>query len=135
MKKLILDIAKVIGAIATIGGAALWFNGKFETAVDTSSAVIDSLEVIKRDVYHINVEQSFMASDIQGIKDTLEDFESEHKQQGDQIRSLAWGLKNIERFTPTDFEEIIDEMLKKNGEGIAPSSSIYETDTELIGVK
>jgi len=133
--KEILTIAKYIVAVSVIGGAALWFNAKFETAVDSSEAVIDSLEVIKRDVYYNSVELSQLNESVQGIQDTLDDFEIEHKKQGQQIKSLVWGLNHIDQFTPEDFEEIMEEMLKKNGEGIAPSSSIYETDTELIGVK
>jgi hypothetical protein len=124
----LLIIAKYISAVAVIAGAALWFNAKFETAVDTSSAVIDSLEVIKEEILYINAEQAMMSEQIQGVQDTLDDFEAEHKKQSAQIKSLVWGMKNIERFTPEDFEEIMNEMLNKK------AVPVYSGSVEFIPI-
>jgi len=102
----ILNIAKYIVAVSAIAGAALFFDDFKDASRERDEAMLEAVE-------HINIEQQFMAEDIMGIKDTLEEFESEHRAQGEQIKSLAWGLKNVERFTPEDFEEIMNEMLNK----------------------
>ena len=107
MKKLIFDIAKVITAVATIGGAALWFDGKF----DKQNA---DLEDIKETVSYINTEQSFMSEDIQGIHDTLDRIEDLQAKQGERQKSIVWILKNQDDFTPEQLRDIMDEMLKKN---------------------
>ncbi len=107
MKKLLIEIGKVITAIAVIGSSALWLDGKF----DSSS---DQLEEIQTTVDYNSVELSMLGESVNNIEDTLLKFETEHKKQGEQIKSLAWGLNHIEQFEPQDFEDIMNEMLKKN---------------------
>lgn len=138
MKELIINIAKVISAIAVIGGAALWFDARFDNQADSNEAMIDSLEVVKRDISYNSIHLSQIDADIQGIQDTLDDFEREHKAQGQKINSLVWGVKNIERFTPEDFEDVIDEMLRRNGE-VKPMTlpeplGVYRGDVEFIPI-
>jgi len=117
MKKLVFDIAKIITAVATIGGSALWFDSKFDNQTE-------SLDDIKQEVMYNNVQIGQLSDDVLRIQDTLEDFESEHFAQGEKINSIVWGLKNITRFTPEDFEEILDEMMREK-EFITPRHSIY----------
>jgi len=74
----------------------------------------DDISDVQKTVDHINVEQSFMAEDIIHIQDTLLSFEKEHKKQGANIKSIEWGLRKHESFTPEQFEEIMEELLKKN---------------------
>ena len=105
MKKLI-EIGKVISAIGIIAGAALWLDGKFDSSND-------KLEEIQTTVDYNSAELSMLGESVNNIEDTLLKLETEHKAQGAQIKSLAWGLKNLEQFTPEQFEEIMDEMLKR----------------------
>jgi len=106
----LLNIAKYLSAIGVIATAALWLDARFDNQVDSNEAMIDSLEVVKQDIFYNSVHLSQMDADIQGIQDTL-------VRQANKINTIAWGLKNQNRFTPEDrdlFESIIDEMLKKN---------------------
>ena len=111
--KIILNIAKYIGAIATIAGAALWFDARFDAQVDNNKDVFDSIAEVKMMVLNTNEQNSALLYDVEGMDNTLLEFEREHKRQGEQINTIVWGLKNLDRFTPDDFEDIIDEMLKK----------------------
>ena len=122
MKKLISQIksfAGLITAVLVISGATKfvdWRATKNQTEVRSQEfeQVMDTLSVMQDAIWYNNVQITELDFKVQGIQDTLDDFESEHKQQGEQIKSLTWGVKNIERFTPEDFEDIMDEMLKKN---------------------
>jgi len=109
--KVLLNIAKYISAIAVIGGAALWFDAQFDKNAE-------SLKDIQQTVDYINTEQSFMAEDLQGIHDTLENMEYMQEAQGKRIESVVWGLNHINDFDPEQFKDILDEMLKKNAEPI-----------------
>ena len=109
--KVLLNIAKYISAVAVIGGAALWFDAQFDKNAE-------SLKDIQQTVDYINTEQSFMAEDLQGIHDTLENMEDMQEAQSKKLESVVWGLKHINQFTPEQFEEILNEMLKKNNEPI-----------------
>ena len=121
MKKLITQIrsfAGLITAISVIAGATMFVNSRTERnrgseQSESFTRVLDTLAVMQEDIRYINIEQSMMSEQIQGIQDTLDDFEEEHKAQGEQIKSLAWGLRNIEQFTPVQFEEIMNQMLNK----------------------
>ena len=135
MKKLLIEIGKVITSIIVIGSSALWLDGKFDNSND-------KLEEIQTTVDYNSIELSMLGESVNNIEDTLLKFEDEHRAQGEQIKSLAWGLNHIEQFEPQDFEDIMNEMLKKNnGWSMMPialpgvSSILYEIDTELIGVK
>jgi len=110
----LLNIAKYLSAIGVIATAALWLDARFDNQADSNEAMIDSLEIVKRDISYNSIHLSQIDADIQGIQDTLDDFENEHKKQGEQINTIVWGIKNQDHFTPEDFEGIIDEMLKKN---------------------
>jgi len=107
MKKIILDIAKVIGAVATIAGAALWFDARFDKSAE-------DLKEIKQTVDYINVEQSWMAEDLESIHDTLARIERMQVRQSERQKSIVWILRNQEDFTPDQLRDIMDEMLKKN---------------------
>jgi len=116
MKKLILDIAKVIGAVATIGGSALWFDAKFDTSTDKQEEVLELVE-------YINIEQQLMAEDITGIKDSVKGLENkldivqgEQEVHHEAIDNLGWAIRNQDNFTPEQMEEILDRMIKKNNE-------------------
>ena len=114
MWKLVKQISGAVGVVGTIAAASLWFNSVSVDIKEVNQVVLDSVSAIKEMVDYINVEQGWMASDIQGIKDTLKEFETEHKAQGDDIRSLTWVMRNQEDFTPEQLRSIMDEMLKKN---------------------
>ena len=104
--KHIISWGKVIAVLAMVVKGALWLDDRLDASGE-------KLDEIQQNVEHINVEQQFMAEDILAIKDTLEDFEAEHKKQGAQIKSIVWGINHMDQFSPEDFEEIMDEMLKK----------------------
>lgn len=110
----LLNIAKYISAIGVIATAALWLDARFDNQVDSYETMIDSLEVVKQDIFYNSVHLSQIDADIQGIQDTLDDFEKQQSKQSEKINTIVWGLKNQDHFTPEDFESIIDEMLKKN---------------------
>jgi len=116
MKKLILDIAKLIGAIVTIGGSALWFDSKFDASVEKQEDVLQMIE-------YVNTEQAMMAEDIMDIKDSVNELDmkvdavvdQQHKHQ-DAINNIGWAVKNQDNFTPEQLREILDNVLKKNTE-------------------
>lgn len=114
--KLILDIAKGITAVATIAGGALWFDGKFDKQAEEAKEIKETLE-------YINIEQSLMAEDIQGIHDTLTEFEVEHKEQGDKIESLGWAIRNVNNFTSEQLEEILNREFERD--------RVYNRSSEL----
>lgn len=97
------------GSISVLYGVFLYFDN-----------MNDDISDIKETVDYINIEQTWIAKDITAIQDTLAEFESEHKKQGADIKSISWGLKNHENFTPDQFEEIMEELLKKNTSSILP---------------
>lgn len=101
----------VTGALGTVTVTVLFFDGMKDDIVE-----------IKDDVEMMSIEQSWIAEDIVGIRDTLAEYEKEHKKQGQDIETLTWGLEQHENFTPEQFEEIMDELLKKNY-SLSPSPS------------
>ncbi len=110
MKELIKHIitaGKVLGAVGTIALGALWFDAKFDKQTE-------DLEDIKTTVDYINTEQGFLAEDVQEIHDTLTKFEAEHRQQGEQIKSLGWAIRNINNFTPEQLEEILNREFERD---------------------
>ena len=115
MKKLILDIAKVIGAVATIGGAAIWLYSTGDKAEDRHNETMQQLE-------YINVEQGMMAGDIDGIKDSVKKIETkmdaivvEQEIHHDAIDNLGWIIRQ-DNLTEEQVEELLDRALKKNGD-------------------
>jgi len=127
MKKLILDIAKIIGAVATIGGSALWFDARFDASADAQDNVMEQL-------VYINAEQSFMADDISGIKDSVKRLDSkidavvtEQETHHEAIDDLGWAIRNANNFTPEQMEEILDRMFKKK-ENLVIHSETLSTD-------
>ena len=107
--KHIISWGKVLAVLAIVVKGALWLDNR----LDSSN---DKLDEIQTTVNYNNVELGFQAEAIQGIQDTLDDNEEALKAQGKQIKSLAWGLNNIDQFTPEQFKEVMNEMLKKNSE-------------------
>ena len=105
--KYILIAGKVIVALGTITGVALWFDAKF----DDQKASADD---IKQSIEYINIEQSFMSEDLAGIHDSLTNMEQDNTKQSEDISSIVWILKNQEQFSAEQMEQLIDEMLKKN---------------------
>ncbi len=130
MKKLILDIAKVIGAVATIGGSALWFDSRFD---DSATQQEDVLELVE----YINVEQQIMSEDINGIKDSVKGLENkldvvqeEQNNHHDAIENLGWAIRNQNDFTPEQMEDILDRMLKKNNELVVNDGTLHSTPVD-----
>jgi virulence-associated protein VapD len=124
MKKLIAQIKAFSGLITSVTVIATATLVLYKTAHNNSEQqdknfdrVFDSIADIKQTVEYINIEQSMMSGQIYGIQDSLDDIVKAQETQSKQIQTLAWGVKNIERFTPEDFEDIMDEMLKKNSGG------------------
>ena len=107
MKKLLFDIAKIITAVATIGGSALWFDSKFDKQEET-------LKDIRQEVLYINAEQSMMSADIQGIHDTLEEIEDIANKNTNKIESLNWAIRNGDNFTSAQLEEILNREFARN---------------------
>lgn len=139
MKKL-LEISKYITAVGVIAGASLFYDNSQDAARERDEDARKRDKEILEVVEFNSAGLSELSLSVKTIQDTLDEFEAEHKAQGKQIESLAWGLNHIEQFTPDQFEDIMNEMLKKNN-GFEmrpislprPSSILYEIDTELIG--
>jgi len=116
--KQLKEVSGLITSVVIISSAALFFDSRDDKRTEREDKrheeVMDSIAAVKEIATYNNVEIGFLSNQVYGIQDTLDDFEKEHKAQGEQIKSLVWGLKNIDRFTPDDFEEIMNEMLKKN---------------------
>ena len=104
--KHIISWGKVIAVLAMVVKGALWLDARFDASGE-------KLNEIQQTVDYNSIELSMQSEQIQQIQDTLEDFESEHKKQGAQIKSIVWGINHMDQFSPEDFEEIMDEMLKK----------------------
>jgi len=106
MKKL-LSIMKipgiVVGCIGSLYVVFVYFDG-----------MKDDIGEVQETVDHINIEQTWMAEDIAGIQDTLAEYEKEHKIQTQKINSISWGLQNHENYSPEQFKEVMEELLKKN---------------------
>ena len=132
--KHIISWGKVIAVLAMVVKGALWVDARFDASAKT-------LDDIQQTVDYINIEQGFMADDISGIHDTLEKMEASGQAREQKIESIVWGMKHQDQFTPEDFEEIMDEMLKKNSyilEKIPwewPEQLMVYPNTDLIGVK
>ena len=126
--KILLNIAKYIGAVATIAGAALWFDARFDSNADSNKEIMDTLAVMRQDIQYNSVELSQLNESVWGIKDTLEDIEEKQEAQNEKINSVVWGLKHFNQFTPQQFEDILDEMLKKNDELILSPTVLSDGD-------
>ena len=136
MKQLLI-IAKYLTAIGVIGGAML---GGFKIY----SAVLDTNEMIE----YVNVEQSFMATDIAGIKDTLEIIQDQAGSNKSEITALKQSyidyVKRDESLTKEEFIDIMEEMwdVKKNSylppndlinyENITASENLIQLSYQLI---
>ena len=107
--KQILIIAKYITAIGVIGGAVF---GGFKIY----KAVLDTKEMIE----YVNVEQTFMATDIAGIKDTLVLIQDQAETNTTKIIALKQSyttyVKHDESLTKEELIDILEEMwgVKKN---------------------
>ena len=120
MNKLIAQIKSLSGlitAVVVIVSTTLAVTRSANKRGEAQSAnferVFDSIAEVKDMVSYDNEKIIQVSGDVQSMQGTLKNFEGEHKRQGEQINTIVWGLKNLDRFTPDDFEDIIDEMLKK----------------------
>jgi wyosine [tRNA(Phe)-imidazoG37] synthetase (radical SAM superfamily) len=140
----IKSFAGLIGAVIVISSVTNireYRSEKKQSLVQSEAfdSVLVTLEAVKDATWYNNVQITELSEDVQGIQDTLDEFEQEHRAQGQQINTLAWGLRNIQQFTPEQFEKVLDEMLKKN-ERLKPrpialpgvSSILYEEEPYLI---
>jgi hypothetical protein len=113
MKKVILDIAKYIGAIATIGGAALWFDAQFDRAKENQHAVLDSLAGINETIEYINLEQSWMSADIEDLHDTINNVYRAVEHNTRANNNLYWLFRNQENYTREQLDQILEELLEE----------------------
>jgi len=125
--KQLLTIAAYITAVATIAGAALWFDNRFDNMEDNNAVVLDSVAVVKQMVEYINIEQGFMAEDIMGINDTLEDMQEAQTSQAQHLNSLTWMFRNQDTFTPEQMKLLLDSYLKKNNDLTVSTETLSET--------
>jgi len=136
-----LDISKlssnatvqVVVSVAIIGGVLV--------AGDHLISRKDSrnIEDIKETVLYINTEQTFMADDIIGLQEGQQKIEDTLKKQDakmdaiqgeqtahhDAIDNLGWAISNQDNFTPEQMENILDKLLKKNGELVVLDGTLY----------
>lgn len=112
--KQILVISKYIGAVATIAGAALWFDAKFDDSVRSQEVVLDSIATLRQDVLYINVEQSFISEDLSAIHDTMEEMYNGIQDNARMGERLIWMERNRDEFTQDQMEILLDEWTKKN---------------------
>ena len=135
--KQILIIAKYITAIGVIG--ATMFGG-----FKIYTAVLDTKEMIE----YVNIEQTFMATDIEGIKDTLITIQKHTGANTSDITALKQSytnyVKHDESLTRDEFIDIMEEMwdVKKNSylppndlinyENITASENLIQLPYQLI---
>ena len=111
--KQLLNISKyitgIVGSIAIMYGAFRMYDN-----------IIDNQAEQQQTLEYINTEQTFMADDILDIKDTVLGIERKvdgnTKKLGDLERAGKFYLKNQEKYTTEQLQEIMDEILKKNGD-------------------
>ena len=125
--KQLLTIAAYITAVATIAGAALWFDSRFDGMEDNNAVVLDSVSVVKQMVEYINVEQSIMAEEIAGIHDTLRGMQEDEESQAQHLNSLTWMFRNKDTFTPEQMKLLLDSYLKKNNDLTVSTETLSET--------
>ncbi len=101
---MIKKIATYIIGTAGVVGACFGLFKAVDMITDNQADMMESIE-------YINVEQQFMSEDIDNIQDTQDDFAAEYKEQGEDIKTLYWAIRNQDNFTPQQLREIIDEML------------------------
>ena len=109
--KLLLIIAKYITAVAVIGGAALWFDARFDDSVKNQEVVMDSIATLRQEVEYINVEQSFMSEGIDNINTKVDE---NTEKLTDITRAGKFYIEHQEEYTKDQLEDIMDEILKKN---------------------
>lgn len=123
MKKLI-DIAKYITAVGVIGGGAIFLDN-----------IRDGQDDIMEVVEYINIEQSMLSEDIAEIKDTVHKLDAKIDSQGEKIGDIVWLVRNQNNYSPEQFEDLMDRMLKKNSmtkDTTWDFPWIVEPNTELI---
>jgi len=105
-------------AAACIGlTVAGWIgHGAYQSFMGQFDVVLDSIAVVQENVHYINVEQSFMAKDIEALHDTLEDMNEGIERNAQTAERLIWIERNREGFSPEQLEMLLDDWLKKNSE-------------------
>lgn len=152
-------VSGAISAVAIIAGCAIWITSTVNNSSDLQDAnfdrvfdslavkdanfdrVFDSLAVMNQNIEYLSIENSNQDETLQNILDTIERFEKEHKEQGRDISSLIWAVKNKDGLTKEQLENTLDEMLKKNIElnpaseiGLIPSEWLMSPNTDLRGM-
>ena len=110
-----LKVIQYIIGIGTIAGGAIWFSTTMDTLSDGQEDILEKVE-------YINVEQTFMADDIAGLHDTLEDMSDGIQRNAQTAERLIWMERNRDVFTPEQMETLLDEFLKKNSCLFLPDS-------------
>ena len=135
MKKLLIEIGKVITAIIVIGGAAIFLDNAQDDARERDENILKVVE-------DNSAELSMLAEGVNNLEDSLIDIQDELKNHHEAIGDLGWAIRNLDNFSSEQMEEILSRELKKNnGWSMMPialpgvNSIPYEIDTELIGVK
>jgi len=116
--KSLLNIAGSITAVATIAGAALWFDSRFDGMEDNNDAVLDSVAEVKQMVEYINVEQTFMALEQTNLHDSILKVSKEQEVLGVYLNNLVWMFRNQDTFSPEQMEQLLDQWLKKKSNQI-----------------
>lgn len=116
--KSLLNIAGSITAVATIAGAALWFDSRFDGMEDNNDAVLDSVAEVKQMVEYINVEQTFMALEQTNLHDSILKVSKEQEVLGAYLNNLVWMFRNQDTFSPEQMEQLLDQWLKKKSNQI-----------------
>ena len=84
----------------------------------------DDIKDIKDMTDYNNIQINDVSSQLYVVQDTIDNINKENIKQGKDIETVVWGLKNRNNFTPEQFEEILDELLKKNLNSQIPSQRI-----------
>lgn len=120
MKKILLEIGKVITAIGVIGGSALWFDAKFDSSSAGDDRILDSIADLKQEVEYVNTEQRFMAEDIMDMKDTMARIEGKVDANAASnarlYRAIKFEIEHRGEYTEAQLDQIKAELLKKNSD-------------------
>jgi len=74
----------------------------------------DDISEIKTMIDYNNIQINDVSNQLYSLQDTADKIQAMGEKNGRDIQTLKWGLQHFNDFDPEQFEDIIEEMLKKN---------------------
>lgn len=115
MKKLIIDISKMLGAVATISAGALWLDARFDASEDRDNEMIERIE-------YNSAELNMIGQDFEDWKDSIDKIEGLVRNNAVGIYTnrtiMQYEREHRGEYSPEQMNDILNQMqelLKKNG--------------------